>query len=157
MTSRLILSFWDLCLDNLPQGRFERRTIAAAEARALIDSARETGTLLCVSSDDLLAPYRARQSRRHAALCAVLRDSYDIPLRFEDFLSGSADREGGAQSVTPLQTACLQPGDRMMVVSCSYDFSESPRTHDPDDLFSIDRESVDFDLIAALPREGTAP
>jgi hypothetical protein len=27
MTSRLILSFWDLCLDNLPQGCFERSTI----------------------------------------------------------------------------------------------------------------------------------
>ena len=141
-----------------PQHEYTRRLLAAAPSLASrrIQLARTTGREL-EYGDDLLAPYRARQSRRHAALCAVLRDSYDIPLRFEDFLSGSADREGGAQSVTPLQTACLQPGDRMLVVSCSYVFSESPRTHDPDDLFSIDRESVDFDLIAALPQEGTAP
>jgi hypothetical protein len=27
MSWRLIISFWDSCLDNLPQGRFERRVI----------------------------------------------------------------------------------------------------------------------------------
>jgi drug/metabolite transporter (DMT)-like permease len=29
MSGRLFLSFWDLCLDNLPQGRFECRVIGA--------------------------------------------------------------------------------------------------------------------------------
>src|SRR6266404_1237906 len=40
MSGRLFLSFWDLCLDNLPQGRFERRAIAAVDAGAMIRTAR---------------------------------------------------------------------------------------------------------------------
>jgi hypothetical protein len=45
--SRLYLSFWDLCLDNLPVGRFERRTLAAAEAYRLSRAARENHALCC--------------------------------------------------------------------------------------------------------------
>lgn len=76
MSSRVFLSFWDLCLDNLPVGRFERRVIAAVDAEAMISTARATNTLSCVSNDDLLAPYRARERRRHEELCAVLRANY---------------------------------------------------------------------------------
>ncbi|CAI10559.1 hypothetical protein p2A54 (plasmid) [Aromatoleum aromaticum EbN1] len=157
MTSGPVLSFWDLCFNNLPQGPFERRTIAADEARSLIDAARSAGTLRCVSSDDLLAPNRERQRRGHDALRDVLLDNYDLPLRFEDFLSGSADREDGVQSVTPLQVARLQPGERMLGVSCDYVFSKNPGMADPENLFAIDAESVGFDLITALPQRGTAP
>jgi hypothetical protein len=56
MSGRLFLPFWDLCLDNLPQGRFERRVIAAGDAGAMIRTARTGNTLLCVSKGDLLAP-----------------------------------------------------------------------------------------------------
>jgi hypothetical protein len=49
MSGRLFLSVWDLCLDNLPQGRFERRVIAAVDAGAMIRTARADNTLLCVS------------------------------------------------------------------------------------------------------------
>jgi hypothetical protein len=39
MGSRLYISFWDLCLDNLPRGRFERRVIGAGDASQMIRAA----------------------------------------------------------------------------------------------------------------------
>src|SRR5260370_41812826 len=82
MSGRLFLSFWDLCLDNLPQGRFERRAIAAVDAGAMIRTARGGNTLLCVIKDYLLAPHRARERRRHEELWAVLRGNYHWSLAF---------------------------------------------------------------------------
>ena len=87
MANRLYVSFWDLCLDNLPQGRFECRVIGAGDASQMIRAAHTDKTLLCVSKDDLLAPYRTKKRRRHEELCALLRASYDCPLRFENFLT----------------------------------------------------------------------
>jgi hypothetical protein len=52
MSSRVFLSFRHLCLDNLPEGRFERRVIAAVDAGAMIRTARATNTLSCVSNLD---------------------------------------------------------------------------------------------------------
>ena len=39
MVNRLYVSFWDLCLNNLPQGRFEHRVIAAGDASQMIRAA----------------------------------------------------------------------------------------------------------------------
>jgi hypothetical protein len=60
MGPRLLLSFWDLCLENMPQERFEQRTLTASEARTLIGEARADQALLCVSREDLFAPNRER-------------------------------------------------------------------------------------------------
>ena len=117
----------------------------------MIQTARADKILLCVSEDDLLAPYNERPRRRQAELCAVLENTYDIPLRFEDFLSSFADQDGAVQSVTPIQVVSLQPGERMLVVTCSYAFSEADRAGDPDERFAIAKDSVCFNLIAALP------
>src|SRR2546423_10405475 len=81
MASHLYVSFWDLCLDNLASGRFERRVNGSGEASAMLCAARADKTLLCVSKDDLLAPYRTKERRRHQELCTVLRASYNCPLR----------------------------------------------------------------------------
>jgi len=67
MAGHLYVSFWDLCLDNLPEGRFERRVIDSREASAMIRAARTDKTLLCVSKDDLLAPYRTKERRSRAS------------------------------------------------------------------------------------------
>ncbi len=111
MGNRIYLSFWHLCLDNLPQGRFERRTIQASDARAMINAARTDKTLLCVSKDDLLAPYRAKERRRHEELCALLSASYDCHLSLKDFLTEVDDEENPLQTIVPLQVVELQPGD----------------------------------------------
>src|ERR1700756_2927626 len=107
MVNRLYVSFWDLCLNNLPQGRFEHRVIAAGDASQMIRAAHVDKTLLCVSKDDLLAPYRTKERRRHEELCAVLRGSHDCPLRFEDFLTTFDDEASAVESITPLQVAQL--------------------------------------------------
>ncbi len=156
MASRLILSFWDVCLDNLPQGSFERGTVTATETRAMIQAARADAALLCVSNDDLLAPYRERQRRRQAELCAVLQNAYDIPLRFEDFMSSFTDQGGTRQSVTPLQLACLQPGEQMLVVTCDYVFAQGNATGDLEERFAIAEDSVCFNLITTLMRPAEA-
>ena len=158
MTSRLILSFWDVCLDNLPQGSFERSMVTAGEASAMIRAARADAALLCVSNDDLLAPYRERQCRSQAELCALLQNAYAIPLRCEDFMSSFTDQGVTRQSVTPLQLACLQPGERMLVVTCCYVFAHGNETGDLEDRFAIAEDSVCFNLITALMQPaGAAP
>lgn len=151
MVSRLYISFWDLCLDNLPQGRFERRVIGAGDASQMIRAARLDKTLLCVSKDDLLAPYRTKKRQRHEELCKVLRASYDCPLRFEDFLTTFDDEETAAQSITPLEVAELKPKDRLLVVTCSYQLADkTERNAGLEDHFSLAADSVEFHLIAAL-------
>ena len=89
---RLLLSFWDLCLDNLPVGRFERRRVLTAEARDLVGGARARGRLLCVSSKDLLAPYGVKHLRRYKELCALLSSQFDIGLGVKDFTSAVSEQ-----------------------------------------------------------------
>jgi hypothetical protein len=157
MSGRLFLSFWDLCLDNLPQGRFERRVIGAGEASAMIRAARADETLLCVSKDDLLAPYRTKERRRHEELCTALHTGYACPLRFEDFLSTFDDKETVVQSITPLQAVEMRPRDRLLVVTCDYQLADKSKVGaDLEDRFVLAAESVGFNLITALLPQGTA-
>jgi len=155
MGSHLYVSFWDLCLDNLPHGWFEHRLITVADARQMIRAARADKTLLCVSKQDLLAPYRTKERRRHEELCAVLRASYDCQLRFEDFLTAVDNDETGFQSIMPLQVAELRAGDRLLVVTCNYRLAD--KTDDRanlEDRFVLAADSVGFHLIAAMsPQE----
>src|SRR5438105_3741861 len=85
-TDRLFLSFWHICLDNLPEGTFIRRQIASADAKQQIEQARREGRLLCLSEDDLVAPYAEHERENHAALCRVLQHDFDIELSLEDFV-----------------------------------------------------------------------
>jgi hypothetical protein len=158
MSSRVFLSFWDLCLDNLPQGRFERRVIAAVDAGAMVQTARATNTLLCVSNDDLLAPYRAKERRRHEELCSVLRSNYRWSLGFEDFLSGFDGDSSGVVSIMPLQLAELNPGDSLLIVTCDYRVADNTGSiSGPEDRFVLAEDSIAFNLITALfPQETTA-
>jgi hypothetical protein len=155
MSGRLFLSFWDLCLDNLPQGRFERRVITAADAGAMIRAARAGNALLCVSKDDLLAPYRAKERRRHEELCSELRSKYHWSLGFEDFLSAFDGDSAGVVSIMPLQVAELNPGDSLLIVTCDYRIADNTGSiSDPEDRFVLAEDSVAFNLITALlPRE----
>jgi hypothetical protein len=158
MSGRLFLSFWDLCLDNLPQGRFERRVITAGDAGAMIRAARAGNTLLCVSKDDLLAPYRATERRRHEELCSVLHANYNCALRFDDFLSTFDDDRSDVVSITPLQVAELEPGDGLLIVTCNYRIADhTGSSSDPQDRFVLAEDSVAFNLIRALfPPEAVA-
>ena len=67
VAGRLFISFWDICLDNPPQGAFARRRITAADAKRRIEEARAENALLGLSADDLIAPYRKREHDNHTA------------------------------------------------------------------------------------------
>jgi hypothetical protein len=158
MTAHLYLSFWDLCLDNLPQGQFERGVISADDARTMIRDTRTDRTLLCVSKDDLLAPYRAKERRRHEQLCELLRIRYNFDIRFEDFLTTFDDDGASVQSIMPLEVVELRPKERLLIVTCNYRLIEKTddRVH-LEDRFVLVADSVGFHLIAALPpQEATA-
>ena len=84
-SGRLFVSFWELCLENLPEGGFTRRRIAPDEARGAVAQAREAQTLLCVSDTDLMALYHQRERDNHAQLCRAFKDEYEIEMSLEDF------------------------------------------------------------------------
>jgi hypothetical protein len=156
--SRVFLSFWDLCLDNIPEGRFERRVIPAVDAETIVRTARVAKTLLCVSNHDLLAPYRVRERRRHEELCAVLRANYQWSLSLEDFFSAFDDGEpSDVVSIMPLQLAALTPGDSLLIVTCNYRIADkSESASDPEDRFVLAEDSVAFNLITALSSQQAA-
>jgi len=158
MTAHLYLSFWHLCLDNLPQGQFERGVINADDARTMIRDARTDTTLRCVSRDDLLAPYRAKERRRHEELCELLRTRYNFDIRFDDFLTTFDADEASVQSIMPLEVVELRPKERLLIVTCNYRLIGKPDDHvDLEDRFVLAADSVGFHLIVALPpHEDTA-
>ena len=153
MSTHLYLSFWHLCLENLPQGEFERSVISADDARAMIRDARTDKTLLCVSKDDLLAPYRTKERRRHEELCELLQTSCTFDIRFGDFLT-TFDEEGASiQSIMPLEVVALRPNERMLIVTCNYRLIEKTDDHvNLEDRFALTADSLGFHLITALPQ-----
>ena len=95
------------------------------------------------------------ERRRHEELCAVLRASYDCPLRFGDFLTTFDDQETVIESITPLQVAELKPRDRLLVVTCHYQLvDKTERNGELEDCFVLAADSVGFNLIEGTIRVG---
>jgi hypothetical protein len=156
MSTHLYLSFWHLCLENLPQGQFERSSISADDAGTMIRDARTDKTLMCVSRDDLLAPYRAKERRRHEELCEILRTRYNFDIRFEDFLT-TFDDGASVQSILPLEIVELRPKACLLIVTCNYRLIDKTDDHvDFEHRFALAADSVSFHLITALPPHETA-
>jgi hypothetical protein len=119
-TDTLYVSFWSILLDNLPDGTFTRRSLKPAEAKRLIRGARKTRRLLCVSNDDLLAPYNKRKQEDQETLCRVLKDHFGIEIAWEDFTSKEHPDKEGRYFVNPLACAEVKGKDRLLVVTCCY-------------------------------------
>lgn len=152
MTARLFVSFWDVCLENLPVGRFERRQVTVSEAKALMAGARDAEALCCASKDDLFAPYEADALRKHEQLCAVLASCHGIELSMQDFLLRDDDN---TSTVMPLSLVRLSPGDCLLVIGCGYTLADGPGRLD--ERFDIAEDSLTFDLIeAASPPNAAA-
>ena len=129
MADRLFLSFWDLCLDNLPQGR----------------------------SACAVPGIGATEQRRPEELCSLLHAKYNCPVRFDDFLSTFDDDRSDVVSITPLQLAELEPGDSLLIVTCNYHIADNTgSSSDPQDRFVVAEDSVAFNLISALFSQETA-
>ena len=143
----LFVSFWDICLDNLPEGAFVRQNITAVDAKQMIDEARQQAKLLCVSDTDLFAPYKARERNKHAELCTVLNETFGIQLKPNDFTGKHDDDDGPRYAVNPLVVAQVRGQSRMLVVTCAYTMSEKREDGCP--LFEVSPSSVEFSLFEA--------
>ncbi|BAZ11224.1 hypothetical protein NIES4071_30500 [Calothrix sp. NIES-4071] len=143
--SHLFVSFWHVCLNNLPVGEFNHRLIHLEEARTLITLARQQKQLLCVSNDDLLAPYHERALNKHRELCEVLQSSFGIHITLQDFVLNSAtDSDEPLYSITPLQIVQVQKNKKLLVITCSYEWlgvQEKIET-----AFKVSLSSIEFHL-----------
>ena len=158
-TGKLLVSFWRLCLENLPEGGFTRRRIAPDDARLYVEQAREENTLLCLSDTDLMAPYHERERENHEALCHVLTEHFGIVLSLRDFCGRTEGDDGGLYSINPLNCVRVQGHDRLMIITCAY-VSAAGGLDEP--LFEIEPETVEFHLVEAAasrwkPPERRAP
>lgn len=144
---QLFLCFWDIALDNLPEGSFSHRRITKEDARSRVEHARQEGRLLCVSNDDLLAPYRKCEAQSHKELCTVLSEHFAISLSIKDFVT-AMDHEGEPLYTTaPLQCVQVQGKDQLLVVTCGYSMPTARGKSLPN--FPIAPETVEFHLIEA--------
>jgi hypothetical protein len=149
-TGQVYLSFWDICLDNLPEGTFRHRRITADDARHCIERAREENKLLCVADADLAAPFKKRESQNHEELCSVLRGHLGITLSLEDFFSKDDQEDEALYFVNPLNCVQIHADAQLLVITCAYILSkEQPASAAP--VFDIDRETIEFHIIEAEP------
>lgn len=117
---QLFVSFWDLALENLPEGTFRHRRLAPEEAKRLIDAARRVGSLYGTSQDDLLEPHQKQEKDSHEKLCRVLGEHYGTILSLADFMI--EDEEDGkiGYMTRPIQFAEVRGTSRLLVVSCNF-------------------------------------
>ncbi len=143
--SQLFVSFWHICLDNLPVGEFCHRLLNLEEARTLITLARQQKQLRCVSDDDLLAPYHERALNKHRELCKVLQSFFDIHITPQDFILNVAiAADEPLYSVTPLQIVQVRKNQKLLVITCSYEWlgvQEKIET-----AFKVSHDSIEFHL-----------
>src|SRR6266568_1416228 len=115
---QLFVSFWDLSLENIPEGTFTHRRVTPGEAKRLIEKARKAGTLRCASHEDLLAPYKKRESDNHKELCRVLGKQHGIAMSLRDFVSKYEIEGTEGYTIRPLAFAEVDASNRLMIVNC---------------------------------------
>ena len=148
-TGKLFISFWDICLDNLPEGAFRHRRITPDEARLSIAQARHENKLLCVSDDDIGAPYKKREAQNHEALCRVLGSHLGIALSLADLFSKHDDENDGLSFVNSLNCVQVHDHSRLLVVTCAYVPAKDKTPAGPP-AFHIDPETVEFHIIETI-------
>ena len=146
---RLFVSFWHIELDNLPIGVFEHRRLVPEEARALIREARQHNSLLCLSAEDLLAPYKKRELARYKELCAVLDRGFGIPLAIDDFFSRTEHEGPSFRTSNPLNCVQVGDGNVLLIVTCAYAMTGDKA--DAENMgFAVSPDTVEFRLFSAL-------
>ncbi len=142
----LFVSFWTIGLANLPEGDFTHRRIPAADARQRIEEARKRNALLCVSADDLLAPYRKQACDDHRALCRVLQEHHGIELSLKEFVTNSGSDGDPLYTANPLELARIGTYHEMLIVSCAY--SAKPALEAGKPVHEIESDTVSFHLFS---------
>jgi hypothetical protein len=133
------LSFWHIEMSNIPVGAvIRRRILSTAEARSMVNSARASGTLVCIAKADLGAPFSEIERESHRRVCAALRDHADIDIHLKDFF--------GANCANPLCFAEIGSQRSLLVVDCHYAFDRNTRPDikatNPAALDEISREQA---------------
>jgi hypothetical protein len=141
-SERLFVSFWDICLDNFPLGEFTHRRMTSHEARLCIEQARRDGRLLCVSQDDLIAPYQKRKRDNHQALCEALQRCFGIHFSMKDFLSGSAIADDFGYIIRPLNAMQIGNGNQLLVIHCGYRLHKNEANGSL--VFDVEPTSIEF-------------
>lgn len=140
----LFVSFWNMCLGNLPEGTFTHCRITPEDARQRTDEARARGELACFTADDLLAPYHQRERDNHKALCRVLHKHFGISLGFSDFFTKPDD--DGFYFSKPLDLARVQGSNRLLVITCMYVLPDRKKSSPALSRLRIDPPTVEFHL-----------
>lgn len=119
----------------------------------MICAARAADRLVCVSEEDLLAPYKRKERQRHEELCGVLRRREALPLSLEDFCASDAE-DPPMMHARPLQLAEVREGDRLLVIGCAYQLADRRTDGNGfEGLFQIVEDSLSFSVIEALSPE----
>ncbi len=145
---QLTVSFWHIDRENLPEGRFQHRSVTPKEATRLIDQARKARTLQGASQDDIFAPYHKHEKDNHAKLCQVLAEHYGIRISLKDFVMKLVDDGRPSYSIRPLQFAQVAGSSRLLIVSCNYTMAERRKKGRLD--FDIAPDSVTFHLFESI-------
>jgi hypothetical protein len=149
----LFVSFWKICLDNLPEGGFARRHVSAADAKSYIEEARRNDRLLGVSDADLFAPYRERELDKHNELCDLLETHFDISLAPSDFATKPSD--DGVFTINPLRGIQVTRGNRLLIVTCNFTLDDKKPAKPL--AFVMAPSTVEFHLIESMaPAQGEA-
>lgn len=149
-TQRLYLSFWDVSLANFSSGKFHKRELSGVEAKELIESNLKLGSLLCVSSDDLNAPYNTREQKKHDDLRAALLSAHGINLAFEQFNTEDNDGDNSCYHITPLELASISEACSLLVVTCGYTVDRQSKDDTGMPVFSVASDSIEFHLFESL-------
>ncbi|MBW4465104.1 MAG: hypothetical protein KME07_06645 [Pegethrix bostrychoides GSE-TBD4-15B] len=147
MSASLFVSFWNICLDNLPLGSFRHHCLEPETARILIEKAQSESKLYCVSQDDLFAPYHQRELEKCQELCEILASYFNVNLSIRDFTTGMEEAGENLMSVFPLQLAKVENDKKLLIITCAYSLSESQQGIRGS--FKVDPDSVKFHLIEA--------
>ncbi len=141
----LVVTFWNLALENFPEGTFRRSTLPVAEAAALINASKAAGRAIFATADNLAAPYRKPELRKTSELATVLSGTLGININIRDFFSPAG--EDGLEFPIPLNVIKITPDRPLLVVTCNYMDDEEKRGDSLDDLgFRVAPDSVKFRL-----------
>ena len=122
-----------------------RRRLKPEVGRRLIENARDVNRLLCVSKDDLIAPYHKHRRENHDALRRMLKKRFGIALTIKDFTSPYDAEDGVLHSINPLCFAAISARSQLLVIICSYTLNKTTKNKMPS--FRIAPDTVEFHLI----------
>lgn len=137
----LLVGFWDIALDNFPEGTFRHSKLPQTEAIEMINAVKASRTVLFGTSHDLAAPYKKRELRKTTELVSVLSQHWGLDITIDDLFS---EVEDGLKHAIPMTLNDIRSDQPLIVVTCHYVWD---RTTKGDDLgMSVAPDSVAFHL-----------